>query len=147
MMSLPDLQPWHWLVLAAILGVLEILVPGAVLIWFALSAACMAGLLFLLPDLAEGWQVLIFAGLGAAWLAAAMIWRRRRAGDEADAPVNIGAARLIGQRGVLETDLRNGRGEMRLGDTVWPVSGPDLPAGSNVVVEAAEGALLIVRPS
>lgn len=147
-MSLPFvLEPWHWLALGVVLAGLEIVLPGAVLIWFGAAAVCTSGLLWLLPALGLPAQLGVFAVLAVAWLGLGLWWRRRAAADPAAPLVNQGAARLIGQRGELETALENGRGEMRLGDTIWPVRGPDLPAGSVVVVIGAEGALLLVQPA
>ncbi len=139
-------EPWHWLALGAALAALEVIMPGAVLIWFGAAAFSLGLLLWLLPDLSAGTQLGIFALLALGWLGLGL-WLRRRAGPEPEPSVNQGAARLIGQRGRLETALENGRGEMRLGDTVWPVSGPDLPAGSIVTVTGADGALLLVSPA
>jgi membrane protein implicated in regulation of membrane protease activity len=145
-MTLPfALEPWHWLALGVALAALEIVLPGAVLIWFGAAAICVGGLLFLAPEASAGTQLLAFAILAPLWLGAGLWWRKRKPGTP-EAGVNIGSSRLIGQRGILETALQNGRGEMRLGDTIWPVSGPDLPQGSTVVVTGADGALLIVAP-
>ena len=33
------LQWWHWWIAAAVLGIVEALIPGAVAIWFAAAAA------------------------------------------------------------------------------------------------------------
>jgi len=145
-MTLPfAVEAWHWLALGVALAALEIVLPGAVLIWFGAAAFCVGGLLLLAPETSLGTQLLAFAILAPLWLGAGLWWRKRGAATS-EAAVNIGAGRLIGQRGKLETALENGRGEMRLGDSIWPVSGPDLPQGSNVVVTAVDGALLIVSP-
>ncbi|MBP7062848.1 NfeD family protein [Ferrovibrio sp.] len=147
-MSLPfALEPWHWLALGVALAGLEILLPGAVLIWFGAAAFCVGGLLWLLPDLSSAAQFGSFAVLAPLCLGLGLWLRKRGAAANPEAVVNQGAARLIGQRGRLEGALENGHGEMRLGDTVWPVRGPDLPAGSIVQVIGAEGALLLVTPA
>ena len=43
------LQWWHWWIAAAVLGLIEALMPGAVAIWFAASAAVIGSLLLIIP--------------------------------------------------------------------------------------------------
>ena len=45
----------------------------------------------------------------------------------------------------LEKPIVDGVGTIRIEDTVWRVSGPDLPAGSRVKVARADGADLEVE--
>src|SRR6185295_8903711 len=58
--------------------------------------------------------------------------------------VNLGTTRHVGQRGVLATAIVAGRGSVKLGDTVWPVTGPDMPAGTTVTVTGTDGVTLTV---
>ncbi|HMM65109.1 MAG TPA: NfeD family protein, partial [Mesorhizobium sp.] len=44
---------------------------------------------------------------------------------------------LIGRTATLAEPIREGRGRIQLGDTLWRVSGPDLPAGTRVRVTGA----------
>jgi membrane protein implicated in regulation of membrane protease activity len=46
---------------------------------------------------------------------------------------------------VLNEPIRDGYGRLSLGDTVWRVAGPDLPAGQKVRVISADGAVLKVE--
>ena len=57
------------------------------------------------------------------------------------------SARLVGQRARLETAIADGRGSLRIGDTLWQVTGPDLPAGTNVRISASDGIVLTVEPA
>jgi membrane protein implicated in regulation of membrane protease activity len=68
-------------------------------------------------------------------------WR----GRDAAPGLNRRAEQLIGSEAALDEPIENGVGRIRLGDTVWRVRGPDLPAGEKVRVVAVEGALLDVR--
>jgi membrane protein implicated in regulation of membrane protease activity len=60
--------------------------------------------------------------------------------------LNRRAEAQIGRVVTLVEPIVDGRGKVRIGDTVWSASGPDLPAGSRVRVVAAHGALLEVAP-
>jgi inner membrane protein len=46
---------------------------------------------------------------------------------------------------VVVEPIEGGRGKVRVGDTIWPAEGPDLPAGSHVRVTAANGTVLQVE--
>lgn len=142
---LEGLRFWHWLIAAFLLGIAEVLVPGAIFIWFAASAVVVAALAALLPGL--GWQVqiIVFALLAFAAIAA---WRRYRAGrpEVNDQPMlNLRGAQYVGQVCEVLDPITNGVGRVRLGDTLWTVHGADAPAGSRVRIVAAEGAVLRVE--
>ena len=52
-------------------------------------------------------------------------------GDESDQPLlNRRGEQLIGRIATLTEPIKDGRGRVRIGDTMWRVSGPDLPAGA-----------------
>ncbi|TIU25428.1 MAG: NfeD family protein, partial [Mesorhizobium sp.] len=51
--------------------------------------------------------------------------------------LNRRGAQMVGRTATLSEPIQNGRGRIRLGDTLWRVSGPDLPAGTQVRVTAA----------
>jgi hypothetical protein len=54
---------------------------------------------------------------------------------------------LVGRDFLLERAIVNGAGAIRVHDSVWRVTGPDLPAGARVRVTAVEeGVLLRVEP-
>lgn len=47
---------------------------------------------------------------------------------------------------VLEQAIEQGFGRVVLGDSVWRVSGPDLPVGQRVRIVGSQGAVLVVEP-
>lgn len=141
-MTMPfTMLAWHWLAAGIALAVLEILLPGNVLIWLGIAAGCVGGIMLAVPGLSPVAQLAIFVVAAVASLGLGFGWRRQR---NQQTTVNIGSARLVGQTGILETAIIAGRGEMRLGDSYWPVSGPDLPAGTTVIVTASDGVMLTV---
>jgi membrane protein implicated in regulation of membrane protease activity len=147
-----ELGPWNWMVLGFVLLGLEIVVPGVFLLWIGL-AALVVGLLSLLLWEASLWvweaQVLVFLLLS---LVSAYIGHRFMGGDleESDQPLlNRRGDQLIGRTATLSEPIVNGRGRVKIGDTMWRVSGPDLPAGARVrVASAADLDLeLVVEPA
>jgi len=135
---------WHWWIAAAVLAAIETFMPGAVAIWFAAAAVVVGGLLLVVP---VPWQLqlVIFGVLGCALL---YLWRRLRPQDDeaSDQPMlNQRGMQYVGQSLTLVEALRDGTGKVSVGDTVWLVQGPDLPAGSRVRVTGVKGAQLIVE--
>lgn len=139
------LGPWNWMILGLVLLGLELLAPGMFMLWLGL-AAFLVGIDTFLIDWSWQSQILAFAIFSAA---AVPLWRRmaRNDGDDAgNAFLNRRAEALVGQVFTLDRPIANGSGAVRVGDTVWRVSGPDAPAGSRVRVMRADGASLTVEP-
>lgn len=144
-----ELGPWNWMVLGFVLLALEIVLPGVFLLWIGV-AAILTGALSLQLWGAEfwSWQVQVLAFLILA-LISAYAGKKLVGGndDETDEPLlNRRGAQLIGRTAVLAEPILEGRGRVQLGDTVWRVAGPDLPAGARVRVTAAEDSQLTVEP-
>lgn len=142
-----ELGPWSWIVLGLILLGAEILVPGNILIWIGLAALAVGALSLALWSAAFWtWQVqmLIFALLAvAAAIFGRSLFRRRATSDQP--LLNMRARQLVGRTATLTEPIVNGRGRVRIDDTTWRVSGPDLAAGRRVRVVRAEANTLIVE--
>jgi inner membrane protein len=136
---------WYWIAAGVLLAIAESQVPGITLIWLGGAAAIVGVIALAWPDLIWPWQVFIFAILAAAAVATGLKLQSRTAGRQ-PAEVNLGAQRLVGEKAALESAIVNGHGQVRIGDSVWPVSGPDLPAGASVVVTGSDGITLKVAP-
>ncbi|MFC7053864.1 NfeD family protein [Hansschlegelia quercus] len=138
------LGPWRWFVFGLVLLGVELVAPGTVLLWLGI-AAIIVGLVALLFD--PGWQVEV-VGFAVLALAAAVLWWRIGRPDNAatsDRPMlNRRAERHIGRVFVLDAPIVNGEGRLRVDDTVWRMTGPDLMAGARVRVVAADGSTLQV---
>ena len=145
-MNLFGMDPaWGWLLVAGLLALLELLVPGVFLVWLA-AAAALTGAATLLfgPPLVV--QVLLFGlfSIGAV-LAGAQIYRRSSQSSD-DPLLNDRTARLIGRTVTVETAIEGGEGRVRVGDSVWTARGPDAEAGVRVRIVGAEGGCLSVLP-
>ncbi len=58
--------------------------------------------------------------------------------------LNRRGRQLVGRRFTLSEPIVNEVGKVRVGDSIWKVRGPDMPAGTNVTVTAVDGTVLIV---
>ena len=139
-----SVQFWYWWILAALLAAVEALAPGIFFIWFGAAAAVVGFIVLFLPNL--GWQteIILFAVLAAV---AAFVGRGfYRPVQSRDPTLNRRGERYIGRRFTLETAIVNGRGSIRVDDSIWRAEGPELPAGRQVKVVGADGTLLRVEP-
>jgi membrane protein implicated in regulation of membrane protease activity len=137
------LLAWHWLAAGLVLVVLEVLVSGNILIWLGLPALAVGAIMLAMPELSLAVQLGLYGAFAVLALGAGLLIRGRR---QTQSSVNSGTARFIGQSGILATALHAGHGEVQLGDSVWPVSGPDLPAGTEVTITGSDGIVLTVIP-
>ncbi|WP_291428074.1 NfeD family protein [Deinococcus sp.] len=143
--TLERVQPWHWWVLGALLLILEIAAPGVFFVWLALAAFALGLIVFVLP-VPVAVQLLLFAALSVA----SVLLGRRYLGrllpsSPESAGLNLGSGRLVGQTVTVTQAIENGVGRVRVADGEWRATGPDLPAGSRVLIVEADGATLHVR--
>lgn len=146
---LTELGPWNWMVLGFILLALEILVPGIFLLWIGVAAILTGALTLQLWGLIWWpWQVQVLVFLVLS-VASALIGKKlmdARRADDTDQPLlNKRAEQLVGRTASLDEPIDNGYGRIRIDDTTWRVSGPDLPAGTRVRVTSAESGELKVE--
>ncbi|MET3890597.1 membrane protein implicated in regulation of membrane protease activity [Bosea sp. OAE506] len=136
---------WGWVILGLVLIGGEVLAPGIFLLWLGL-AALMTGAVVGLVGL--GWQAaaLVFAGFSLVAVFTGRLLTRRK-GEEPDAATGLNdrGRRLIGRVFRLEATMTGGEGRIRIDDSSWRVTGPELLAGSEVRVVRVDGATLIVE--
>jgi len=143
---LESLVYWHWIVLGFILLILEMLAPGAILMWFGGGAILVGGIVFLFPEIIWEWQVFIFAVVSFASIFAWKKLRKDSPNDNTEAgTLNQRGKALIGRRVPLVESIVNGIGRVQIDDTFWRVEGPDLEKKTLVVVTNSDGATLQVE--
>ena len=140
-----NLNWWHWMVLAVLLAAAETLVPGAVVIWFAASAVVIS-LLMVVIDIPWQFQLIGFALMGLGALLVYRAYRKKNPGTFEQPNLNQRGLQYIGSELVLVEPIEQGSGKAKLGDGVWKVSGPELPAGARVRVTGVNGTILTVIP-
>jgi len=136
---------WAWIILAGVLALAELHMPGSYLVWIALGAA-LTSLAHAALGVSLEAQLALFAGASALSCAIGFFVYRdlghRRRHQE---PLNQRSLAMLGARGIVCERFVNGHGKVRLGDTVWLAAGPDLAEGSAVVVSAVSGTRLVVQ--
>jgi hypothetical protein len=135
---------WAWAIGALLLAIFELHAPGFYLIWVALGAGIAAVAAFGFGFSPES-QLLTFAAASlASCVAGFFVYRRLLDHEPPGQALNLRGRHLVGTHAVVAEPIRNGRGKIRLGDTVWLAEGPDLPEGAPVVVTGMRGTTAIV---
>lgn len=132
-----ELGPWNWMVLGFALLAMEIVAPGVFLLWIGVAALITGAISLALWDASFWvWQVQVLAFLALSLVCA--VGGKKLMGnprEDSDQPLlNRRGEQLVGRTATLAEPIREGRGRIQLGDTMWRVSGPDLPVGARVRV-------------
>lgn len=134
---------WSWLILGAVLLMLEILMPGIFMLWVGIGAI-ITGFVTLLLPIGIKTQLIIFM---AASLISVLLGRKYVMNEEAsDQPLlNQRTDQLIGKVVSVTTPIKAGIGKVKVGDSHWTASGLDADKGSRVRVTGIDGNRLIVE--
>ncbi len=134
---------WNWLILAVLLLILETIVPGVHFLWFGIAAVVVGGIA-MATGITWPWQIIAFVVISV--LTVFGVRRYVRADVTSDEPdLNSRAQQYVGRMVVVEQAIQNGRGKVRVGDTLWQAEGLDAPTGSRVKVTATNGNVLVVE--
>jgi membrane protein implicated in regulation of membrane protease activity len=136
--------PWAWFVVGLVLLALELVIPGGWFLWVG-AAGIATGLLSFIPGVTWPLEITIF---GVLALAVVIGWWRysRNRHPKTDSPyLNNRAERFVGHEAIIDTPIVDGFGRLKLDDTIWRISGPELSAGSKVRVVGHDVGVLKVE--
>lgn len=137
---------WHWGILAVLLVVAEILLPGIIFLWVGIGAGITAIVTLIFPDLAWEIQLVCFAAVAVIAVFLGRMWVTHHP-IETDQPLlNQRGQQYVGRTVVIHEPIVNGVGRAHLDDTVWRVSGPDMNEGDKATVTGVDGSTLEVKP-
>ncbi|WP_038035485.1 NfeD family protein [Thermopetrobacter sp. TC1] len=129
------LDNYGWFSLGMLLLIAEVIIPGIFLMWFGLAALFTGVIDWLIPGLSWQIQALAFAVLSVGLVFGVRPYIGLELNKETDRPdLNRRLYSLIGEVTTLTRPIQNGHGEVKIGDTLWRVTGPDLPKGTRVKV-------------
>lgn len=144
------LGPWAWVALGLVLLLLEIVLPSSFLLWPGI-AAVVVGVITVFHGLDNPiwpWQAQVIVFLALSLISAYVgrrIMKNQNLDEDGHSVLNQRGKQLVGTIAALDTAIQNGSGRIRIGDTTWKVSGPDLASGHQVRVIDADGSTLKVE--
>lgn len=135
--------PWPWLVAGVVVLCTELLLPGMFLVWIG-SALILVGAYQFFFELTFSIALISSVTLSIilVFIASKYIYP-----SETSASAEVLNERIsgyIGRTYVLDWPIVNGRGKLRIDDTMWQIRGPDLPSGTEVRIHSFDGTQLHV---
>ncbi len=137
---------WHWLILALLLIILEIVVPGAFFLWMGVSAGVVGLILWMFPDIGWESQLLLFSVISIVSIALWRIRLNKHPTESEDNTLNARTTQYIGRVFTLVEPIEDGYGKIHVDDSYWQVSGPDCEKDKKVKVVSVDGMILKVEP-
>ena len=145
MFGAAGLTGWGWLVIALVVSAVELIAPVTYFLWIGAAAGVTAIMVFIFPDMSWQAQSVLFSVLAVSsvMLSKRYLVKRQSVSEQPD--LNRRAEQYIGRRVTLSEAIEQGVGKVRMDDSHWKMTGPDLPAGTEVRITGANGAVLTVE--
>ena len=134
-----------WGAAALLLFAAEALAPGAFMLWLGFAAVVVFVAVLLVPGMSLLAQVAAFVVLSFVSIQIYRTWFRGRERQSDQPMLNRRGQSYIGRNFTLKDPIVNGVGKLRVDDSQWRITGPDVPAGTQVKVTRADGATLHVE--
>ena len=145
MSELLGMTHWTWVAIGLALIGIEMLAPVSYFLWLGVSALVTAAVVFLFPDMGWQAQLLLYSALAVI---SVVITRRYLVHRQVDSEVpnlNRRAQQYVGRVFTLSEAIRHGQGKIKVDDTHWKVTGPNLEAGTEVRITSASGSVFEVE--
>ena len=142
---LPMAGGYFWWIVAGLLLLAEMAMPGIFMLWLAMAAALTA-ILDLVFHFTGVQEIFCFAILALLCVLASWRFVMNSRHSKTDSPhLNQRHHGLVGRSFVLDRAIVNGRGKIEVEDTLWDVDGPDMAVGARVKVTGVQGRRLVVE--
>ena len=142
---LPMAGGYFWWIVAGLLLLAEMAMPGIFMLWLAMAAALTA-ILDLVFHFTGVHEIFCFAILALLCVLASWRFVMNSRHSKTDSPhLNQRHHGLVGRSFVLDRAIVNGRGKIEVEDTLWDVDGPDMAVGARIKVTGVEGMRLVVE--
>ncbi|MDB9751416.1 NfeD family protein [Gammaproteobacteria bacterium] len=142
---LNQIEFWHWLIAAAVMIIIEMILPAAYFLWMGISAFVVGLSIYVVPEMPVLIQVIIFGLLSVLCL---VLYKRHKKSNPNvnDQPnLNKRGQQYVGRSFTLEEAIVNGVGKIKVDDSTWRVKGSDMSVGMNVRVMSVEGTIFNVK--
>ncbi len=139
-------MPFIWIGFAVLMIICEAFTTQLVSIWFVIGSACAAVTTIFTDSILIQSAVFLVVSLIALLVTRPLVKRFKKSGKT----VNTNADRLIGQTGIMLTDINDTEdvGRAKVGGEIWTVKSGKVPLAkdSKITVLSIEGVKLIVEP-
>ncbi len=135
-----------WMIIAIILIGFEFMVPGIYFMWVGFAALLLSGITFFFPDISLAFQLLLFSVFAVAMVYAGKKYLMEKTDPSDDSTLNLRGRQYIGRTCEVAVAFKNGKGKIKVEDTLWTAIGPkSLAVGESVKVVDIDGTRLMVE--
>lgn len=137
---------WHWWILACLMLVLEMVLPGIIFLWLSIAAAAVGFVVLLVPDIAMELQLIAFGVFSVLSFVIGRRFLRRDLSGANEDDVSSTRSSLVGKTTVLTEKTTHGRVRQSVYGSSWVLkSDADLAKGQKVRVCGIEGNTLLIE--
>lgn len=141
-----DFTHWTWAIGMMVFLGLEMAMPGIVFLWLAFASAVLAVVVYIVPDMSWEWQLVIFSLLSVVSTFLGRQYIRKHGEIKSDNELlNERGTALVGRTVTVSIAIEDGRGKVKVGDSLWTAVGEDAPIGAKVRITGAHGTELMVE--
>lgn len=135
-----------WMIIAIILIGFEFMVPGIYFMWVGFAALLLSGITFFFPNISLAFQLLLFSVFAVAMVYAGKKYLMEKTDPSDDSTLNLRGRQYIGRTYEVAVAFKNGKGKIKVEDTLWTAIGPkSLAVGESVKVVDIDGTRLMVE--
>lgn len=135
-----------WMILAIILIGFEFMVPGIYFMWVGFAALLLSGITFFIPGISLAFQLLLFSVFAVGMVYAGKKYLMEKTDPSDDSTLNLRGRQYIGRTYEVAVAFKNGKGKIKVEDTLWTAIGPNsLAVGEAVKVVDIDGTRLMVE--
>ena len=145
MSYLLELSYWGWIIFGLVLLAFELVAPVMFFLWLGASALVTAIVLFVLPETTWQMQFLLFSVLSVVSIILSRRYLVKHQTKSETPNLNRRAQQYVGRVFTLSESIEQGVGKIKVDDTHWKVSGPQLGKGTEVRVTGANGSVFTVE--
>lgn len=140
-----QIEFWHWLILATMMIIIEMLLPAAYFLWMAISAFTVGLLLYFIPTMPILIQIIVFGLLSILAIALYKHYKKQHVVAKEEPHLNRRGQQYVGRVFTLHEPIVNGIGKVQVDDSIWKVAGVDMAAGQTVIVVSIDNTVLNVQ--
>jgi len=136
-----------WFLVGLALLILELILPGLVILFFG-AAAWVVALLCAFFDISFNWQILIFLVASLLGLVLLRKYLKKRFFGRKDKEVEDQLEEFIGRKARALEDFKNGSGKVEFKGTQWTAQcSQAVKKGQWLIIESKESLILTVKPA
>jgi membrane protein implicated in regulation of membrane protease activity len=134
-----------WWSIAAILMMIELIIPGAFFLWIGIASILTGLIAFKITSQFD--LIFIFSILSvlSVWMGKYIYGMIPFYKNIYAQTLNQRGASYVGEIFTLNEAIINGAGRLKIEDGSWKITGPDLPEGTKVMIVSLDGITFTVR--